>query len=115
MLQTIQLKDSVRINRNYRKVIWTAEQMQLVFMSLEGTEHIPFEYYEHAQFITVIEGSAFIIMRDEIVTLYEGDSFLIPKGIGHQVENNTKNPLKLHVIYSPPLYPDDTTQFAQPN
>ena len=55
-------KDTLE-NENFRKVLYTAKNMQLVVMSLNAGEEIGMETHpEHDQFIRVDKGSAKAIL-----------------------------------------------------
>lgn len=101
-------KDTIE-NENFRKVLYTAKNMQLVVMSLEVGEEIGLETHpEHDQFIRIDAGSAKAILNGEESELSDGDCVIIPAGVEHNVINSGSEKLKLYTIYSPPEHPDGT-------
>lgn len=101
-------KDTLE-NENFRKVLYTAKNMQLVVMSLEVGEEIGLETHpEHDQFIRVDKGSAKAVLNDEESELADGSCVIIPAGVEHNVINTGDDKLKLYTIYSPPEHPDGT-------
>ncbi len=101
-------------NRNYRNVIYTNEVMQMVLMSLEENEDIPFETHDGSQFIRVEKGVASVILNKKRYTLRDGDSIIIDPGTRHYVKNIGNDVLKLYSIYTPPEHPKGTVHRRQP-
>ena len=90
-------------NKNYRAVINTTKNMQLVVMSIKpgveiGTEIHPIT----SQFIRVEQGSALAILNGEHHLLYDGDYIIIAPKTKHNIINIGNKPLKLYTIYTPP-------------
>ena len=101
-------KDTLE-NENFRKVLYTAKNMQLVVMSLNAKEEIGLETHpEHDQFIRVDKGSAKAILNGEESELVDGSCVIIPAGDEHNIVNTGDGELKLYTIYSPPEHPDGT-------
>jgi mannose-6-phosphate isomerase-like protein (cupin superfamily) len=103
------LDDKTMTNNNYRKVINTTENLQLVLMSLEPKEEIGFEKHKDAtQFIRVESGNMTAIVNNKKFYLHTGDSITIYPGEIHNIINNSfDNYLKLYTIYSPPQHEDN--------
>lgn len=102
-------------NENYRKVSWTGEHMQLVFMSLAPGEEIHLEKHDDLdQFIRLEQGQAQIRMgqtRDELTfesNMVEDWAALIPAGFYHHVKNIGDTTLKLYTLYGPGAHPEET-------
>lgn len=90
-------------NNNYRKVIHTTKNMQLVLMSLLPGEEIGMEVHKKtSQFIRLEGGKATAIIRGKYFYLKDGDSIIVPPGSKHNVISTGKTPLKLYSIYTPP-------------
>jgi len=104
------IEEETLSNENYRKVLHTAEHMQLVVMSLKPEEDIPKEIHEeHDQFIRVEKGEAYVKIEDEEFNLSDDDIVIIPAGTNHYVKNTSKtDDLKLYTIYTPAEHPDGT-------
>lgn len=97
-------------NENFREVLFTAENMQLVVMSLAPGDEIGMETHNDIdQFIRVEAGEGRAILDDEEHELKDGLAIVIPAGTKHNVINSSQNePLKLYTIYAPPEHPDGT-------
>lgn len=96
-------------NEYYRKVLYTAKQMQLVVMTLQKGEIIPMEvHHDIDQFIRVEEGKAKVQIDDEFFELEDDHVIIIPAESKHEVTNVGEGTLKLYSIYTPPEHPDGT-------
>lgn len=97
-------------NEYFREVLFTADRMQLVVMSLQPGEDIGLETHSDVdQFIRVEAGSGKAILNGLESQLADGAVVVIPAGTRHNIVNHSANePLKLYTIYSPPQHPDGT-------
>jgi len=97
-------------NNFFREVLFTAQRMQLVVMSLAPGEEIGLETHTDVdQFIRVEAGKGKAILNEEEHDLEDGSAVVIPAGTRHNIINNShQHPLKLYTIYSPPEHPDGT-------
>lgn len=118
---SINLEQKTINNPNFRKVIQTTKNMQLVLMSLEPNEDIGMEMHKTTdQFIRVESGSGVAIFADSKGTtkhrykLSDGFSIMIPKGTYHNIKNTGNDELKLYTIYSPPNHKDKLVQKNKP-
>lgn len=104
-------------NDNYRKVLYTTDQQQLVLMSLKPEEEIGEENHpDTTQFIRIEAGNGKAIMNDKEVDLKDGMSVVVPAGTKHNIINTSEDePLKLYTIYSPPHHDKDTIEADKPN
>lgn len=100
-------KDTIE-NNNYRKVLYTGQNLQLVLMSLKPNEEIGMEVHEDIdQFFRFEEGNGVCIVNDTKYKVTDGDSVIIPAGSNHNIINTSnKNDLKLYTIYTPPHHKD---------
>lgn len=97
-------------NTYYRKVLHTANHMQLVVMSLKPQEDIPKEtHHDIDQFIRVESGEAYVKINDTEYNLSDDDIVIIPAGAQHYVKNTSQDEdLKLYTIYTPAEHEDGT-------
>lgn len=95
-------------NTNFRKVLYTSENSQLVLMSLLPGEEIGMEAHENNdQFFRVEKGCAKCIIDGNEYGLIDGDAVIVPRGAMHNVINlSDSEHLKLYTIYSPPHHKD---------
>jgi mannose-6-phosphate isomerase-like protein (cupin superfamily) len=96
-------------NNNYRKVLYTTPEMQLVVMSIKGGDEIHEEIHVNkSQFIRVESGKGYIKLWDKnlkttkTLRLHDGICVIIPPNTKHYLKNSGNEDLKLYSIYSPP-------------
>ena len=107
-------KETVK-NNNYRKVIRTTAQMQLVLMSIPVGEDIPREKHNNiTQFIRFEKGVGEVIVGRKKRKVKDGDAVVIPPNVYHRVINKGRTPLKLYAIYSPPEHRPGLVQKNKP-
>ena len=93
-------------NEDYRRVLFTAKNSQLVVMAIQPGDEIGEETHHLDQFIRLEEGQAQVVMDDESQVVQEDWAFVIPAGVKHNVINTGGNTLKLYSVYSPPEHKD---------
>lgn len=105
-------KDTVE-NNNFRKVIYTGKNSQLVVMSLNPGEDIGEEIHEVDQFLRVEKGKGKAVL-DGVEYDVEGNfAIIIPAGARHNLINNTDGQMKLYTIYSPPEHLKNTMHITK--
>ena len=101
-------------NEDYRRVLFTGPNTQLVLMTLRPGEDIGLEtHYEHDQFIRVEAGEAIALLDGVEYPLNDGSAVVIPAGVEHNVRNVADEPLRLYTLYSPPEHPVGTVQHTK--
>jgi mannose-6-phosphate isomerase-like protein (cupin superfamily) len=96
-------------NRDFRRVLYTAKNTQLVLMSLGAKEEIGEEIHTLDQFIRVEAGQGIAILDGVEHRLADGFAVVIPAGTKHNVINDSETEdLKLYTLYSPPEHRDGT-------
>lgn len=95
-------------NNNFRKVLYTAKDSQIVLMSLLPNEEIGMETHEkNDQFFRFESGTGKCIIDGNEYNVKDGDAVIVPAGAKHNVINTSdKEDLKLYTIYSPPNHED---------
>jgi len=98
----INIEESTLKNINYRKVLYTTGQTQLVLMSIPEGDDINKEIHEKTtQFIRVEQGTGVAYLNGKQYRLRDGDAIIIPAGVEHYIKNSGSIPLKLYTLYSP--------------
>jgi mannose-6-phosphate isomerase-like protein (cupin superfamily) len=101
-------KDTVN-NSNFRKVVYTGKNTQLVLMSLKAGEEIGEEVHKDTdQFFRVDSGSGKVIINGKETKIKDGSAVVVPQGAKHNVINDGDEDLKLYSLYSPPHHKDGT-------
>ena len=91
-------------NKNYRQVLYTAKNCQLVLMSLLPGQEIGYEIHEKGdQFFRFESGDGKVFIDESEYVVVAGDCIVVPEGSRHNVVNTSMvEDLKLYTIYSPP-------------
>lgn len=99
-------------NTDYRRVVYTAKNTQLVLMSLKPGEEIGNELHDLDQFFRIEEGQAKFILNNGETEYDVADDWavIIPAGTYHNVVNTGTTDLKLYTLYSPPEHRHDVVQ-----
>lgn len=96
-------------NNYFRKVLYTAKNMQLVLMSLKPGEDIGEEVHQLDQFIRIESGEGKAILNGTPHKISDGFSIIVPAGTKHNLINTSSSvPLKIYTLYSPPNHLDGT-------
>lgn len=104
-------------NINFRKVLYTGEQSQLVLMSLLPGEDIGVEVHnENDQFFRFEAGVGKVVINETEYEVTDGDAVVVPKGATHNVINTSVNDsLKFYTIYSPAHHKDGVVRETKAN
>jgi mannose-6-phosphate isomerase-like protein (cupin superfamily) len=94
-------------NADFRRVLYTGHNLQLVLMTLPPGCEIGEEVHEDRdQFFRFEEGSG-VVRIDGADNRVEADfAVIVPAGARHNVINTGTDPLKLYTIYAPPEHVD---------
>ena len=95
-------------NTNFRQVLYTAKDCQLVLMSLLPGEDIGLEVHKGGdQFFRFESGEGKVVINEAEYTVGGGDVVIIPMGARHNVTNTSATAqLKMYTIYAPPHHRD---------
>ena len=104
------IEEITESNANFRRVLFTGKNMQLVVMSLKPKEEIGSETHQSVdQFFRFEEGNGEVIIDGQKFVVSGGFAAVVPAGSEHNVINTSETyDLKLYTIYSPPQHPDGT-------
>ncbi len=95
-------------NEFFRKVLFTADNCQLVLMSLKPGEDIGEEVHDLDQFFRIESGEGKMVLNGVDSKIEDGSAIVVPKGTKHNLINTGTVSLKLYTIYSPPNHLDGT-------
>lgn len=99
-------------NTDFRRVLYTGANLQLVLMALQPAEEIGLEtHHENDQFFRFESGVGKVIINETEYQVTDGDSVIVPAGAQHNVINtSTTESLTLYTIYAPSHHKDGTVQ-----
>lgn len=93
-------------NEDFRQVLYTASNCQLVVMALKPQEEIGAEVHKLDQFFRVEEGHGEAVLDGVRTAIQAGSAVVVPAGARHNIINTGTESLKLYTIYSPPNHRD---------
>jgi mannose-6-phosphate isomerase-like protein (cupin superfamily) len=102
------IEKDVMENTNFRKVMYTTKNMQLVAMSLKPNEILDEETHTNIdQLFRFESGVGQVVIDGNTYHVTNGDLVIIPAGSKHTIRNIDKaKDLKLYTVYCPPKYKD---------
>jgi len=96
-------------NTDFRRVIYTGHNLQLVLMSINPGEEIGAEVHDDIdQFFRIEAGEGDITIDGVVHKVKADDAVIVPAGARHNVISTGSEPLKLYTIYGPPEHKDRT-------
>ena len=93
-------------NDNFRKVLYTDKNSQLVLMSLLPGEEIGEEVHDVDQFLRIEKGVGRAVMNDIPQDIFDGSAIVVPVGVKHNIINTGSEAMKLYTLYTPPHHRD---------
>jgi mannose-6-phosphate isomerase-like protein (cupin superfamily) len=103
----INLEKETLANDDFRRVLYTAKNCQLVLMSLKPGEEIGMEVHELDQFLRFEKGEGKAILDGVEHPLSDGFAVVVPAGTNHNfINTSATEDLKLYTLYSPPEHQD---------
>jgi mannose-6-phosphate isomerase-like protein (cupin superfamily) len=93
-------------NSDFRRVLYTAENCQLVLMALKPKEEIGAEVHKMDQFFRIEQGTGEAVLDGVRSPISAGFAVVVPAGTNHNIINTGTDSLKLYTIYSPPNHRD---------
>ncbi len=107
------IEKATKENNDFREVVYTAENCQLVLMSLKPGEEIGNEVHDVDQFFRFEEGEGQVVLNNngeisgEVHGVKDGSVLIVPSGTWHNILNISKTKaLKLYTLYCPPHHKD---------
>ena len=94
-------------NKDFRRVLYTGENLQLVLMTLPAGVEIGEEVHDDRdQFFRFEEGNGEVWIDGKRTAVKADDAVVVPAGARHNVINTGKKALKLYTVYGPPEHRD---------
>jgi mannose-6-phosphate isomerase-like protein (cupin superfamily) len=107
------IEELTKENENFRTVLYTGPNSQLVVMSIAAGEDIGEEVHELDQFIRIEEGKGQAILNDIVHEIEDDWAVVIPAGVKHNIVNTGDEPMKLYTVYSPAEHKDGTIHITK--
>ncbi len=93
-------------NSDFRRVLYTAKNSQLVLMSIKVGDDIGEEIHHLDQFLRIEHGVGKAVLDGVEHELEDGSAIVVPAGAKHNIINTGDVALKLYTVYSPPEHMD---------
>lgn len=96
-------------NSDFRRVLYTGKNLQLVLMSIEPGGEIGEEVHEDRdQFFRIEKGKGEVLIDGNRSKIKSDDAVIVPAGARHNIMNTGDKPLRLYTLYAPPEHRDGT-------
>ncbi len=96
-------------NDNFRQVLYTGQNIQLVLMAIQPGEDIGEEIHEDRdQFFRFEQGNGEVWIDGAANQVKADDGVIVPAGAKHNVVNSGSETLRLYTIYGPPEHLEGT-------
>jgi len=94
-------------NADFRRVLYTGKNLQLVLMSIEPGGEIGEEVHDDRDQFFRVEGGEGELVIDGVTHRVKADhAMIVPAGACHNVKSVGTEPLKLYTLYGPPEHRD---------
>lgn len=105
---TTNIEQQTLENTQFRKVLYTGHNTQLVLMSIAPGSEIGSEVHpDNDQFFRFEGGTGRVVIDDNEYDVADGSVAIVPAGSEHNVVNTSQTePLQLYTLYSPPHHKD---------
>ncbi len=98
-------------NKDFRHVLYTGMNLQLVLMSLKPKQDIGSESHAtHDQFFRIEKGHGEILIDGVTQKVKSGTGIVVPAGAKHNLTNTGDTEMKVYTIYGPPNHVDQLEQ-----
>ncbi len=98
-------------NSDFRRVLYTGKNLQLVLMAIQPGEEIGEEtHVDRDQFFRVEKGKGEVWINGHRSKIKSDFGIIVPAGARHNIVNTGDKPLRLYTLYAPPEHRDGTVQ-----
>lgn len=108
MSEVFNIEKETEKNTYFRQVKATDRHLQLTYVSLSKGEEIGEEIHKDTdQFVRVEDGEGKVILDGKSYEIKDGFAVLIPQGTKHNIIGTGEEPLKLYILYSKQMHPEN--------
>lgn len=94
-------------NNDFRRVLYTGRNLQLVLMTLQPGEEIGEEvHHDRDQFFRIEQGQGEIVIDGKATPVQAESAIIVPAGARHNLINTGAAPIRLYTLYGPPEHRD---------
>lgn len=103
------IEELTETNDDFRRVLYTGANLQLVLMAIEPGDEIGEEvHHDIDQFFRIETGEGEVWIDGKCNKVKADDGIIVPQGASHNVKNTGTATLRLYTIYGPPEHRDGT-------
>jgi mannose-6-phosphate isomerase-like protein (cupin superfamily) len=99
---------------DFRRVLYTGKNMQLVLMALQPGEEIGEEVHpDRDQFFRIEQGEGEVWIDGRKTEIESDMAIIVPAGARHNLRNTGAEAMKLYTLYAPPEHADGTVHVTK--
>jgi len=107
------LRKTTEQNTDFRRVLFTGRNIQIVAMALRPGEDIGEEVHKVDQCFFFVTGTAQTTSEGSTTSIGKDGVLCVPAGTRHNIRNAGRDPLKLFTTYAPPQHPTGTVHHTK--
>ena len=108
------IEERTEENSDFRRVLYTGKNLQLVLMSIAPGGEIGEEIHDDGdQFFRVEKGKGEVVIDGHRSKIEGDDAIIVPAGARHNIINTGDKPLRLYTLYAPPKHRDGTVHVTR--
>lgn len=101
-------------NSDFRRVLYTGKNLQLVLMTIEPGGEIGEEvHHDRDQFFRIEKGKGEVVIDGTRSKIKSDAAMIVPAGSRHNILNTGDKPLRLYTLYAPPEHRDGTVHVTR--
>jgi mannose-6-phosphate isomerase-like protein (cupin superfamily) len=103
----VNVVSAAQSNEDFRRVLFTGQQSQLVVMTIPPGGEVGDERHDHVeQTLFCLSGNGTAILDGARSPFASGDAVVVTPGTRHNFLNTGTEPLRIYTIYAPPNHID---------
>lgn len=107
--EPVDVIELARQSDDFRRVVITGDEMQVVVMTIQPGEEIGAETHEgHDQMLFFVDGEGEAVLDGKTSTVTAGDLSFVHAGVHHNFINTGSTPLRIVTAYAPPEHEPGT-------
>lgn len=114
MSNELDIVEMARNSDDFRRVVMTGANMQIVVMTIPAGGEIGAETHpDNDQVLLFVDGQADAILDNETTGVGPGHLVFVRAGTHHNFVNTGDEPLRIVTAYAPPEHPDGTVHHTK--
>ena len=109
----VDIEKETLANTDFRRVLYTAKNSQLVLMSIPPGQDIGMETHHLDQFLRFEQGTGKAVLDGVEHAIAADWAVVVPAGTQHNFINTGDTDMKLYTVYSPPEHKDGVVEHTK--